>query len=72
MIKPVLDLEFTPAVLELRKFNEDVLASGHTNKLVVSIKRSLGYVYSREFTVYEDGYNDERNIFIIERFWIVF
>jgi len=68
MIKPALDQEFTPAVLELRKFNEEVLASGHTNKLVVSIKRSQGYVYSREFTVYEDGYNDERNIFIIERF----
>ena len=68
MIKPVLDLEFKPAVIELREFNKEVIESGHSNRLIISIKRNKGYIYSREFLIFEDGYNDERNIFIIERF----
>ncbi len=68
IIKPVLDLEFKPAVIELREFNKEVLESGHSNRLIISIKRNKGYIYSREFLIFEDGYNDERNIFIIERF----
>ena len=68
IIKPVLDLEFKPAVIELREFNKEVLESGHSNRLIISIKRNKGYIYSREFSIFEDGYNDERNIFIIERF----
>ena len=42
IIKPVLDLEFKPAVIELREFNKEVLESGHSNRLIISIKRNKG------------------------------
>ena len=57
MIKPVLDFEFKPAVIELREFNKEVIESGHSNRLIISIKRNKGYIYSREFLIFEDGYN---------------
>ena len=70
-----LDKGFKPAIIELRKFNEDVQAS-EKNRLVIAVERNNGYVYRREFDVFKDGIDDERNVFIVERIvksilWIV-
>ena len=72
----VLDKDFMPAIVELRKFKEDVLKSGNVNHLIIAVERNNGYVYRQELEVYKDGINDEKNIFIVERLiksilWIV-
>ena len=76
MRKPVLDQGFSPLILALRKFNEDVAACPKKQHLIVSVERAGGYIYRREFDVFPDGVDDERNALIIERFvksilWIV-
>lgn len=76
MIKPVLDEQFLPAIIELRKFNEDVAKYDNKVKIVISIERENGYIYSREFFLFPEGVDDKRNTFIIERFikavlWVV-
>lgn len=76
MILPILDQEFKPAIVELRKFQEDVQKSDKKQHLILAVKRNGGYVYRKEFDVFEDGIDDERNIFIVERLiksilWIV-
>ena len=70
-----LDKGFKPAIIELRKFNEDVQAS-EKNRLIIAVERNNGYVYRKEFDVFKDGIDDERNVFIVERIvksilWIV-
>ncbi len=72
----VLDKDFMPAIVELRKFKEDILKSGNVNHLIIAVERNNGYVYRQELEVYKDGINDEKNIFIVERLiksilWIV-
>ncbi len=76
MIKPVLEPEFKPAIIELRKFNEDVKNSGNPVKLMIAVERNDGYVYRKDFDCFKDGIDDERNIFITERIiksilWVV-
>ncbi len=76
MILPVLDKEFKPAITELRRFNEDVLKSNNKQHLIIAVKRNSGYVYRKEFDVFKDGVDDERNVFIVERLiksilWVV-
>lgn len=76
MILPVLDKEFKPAIIELRKFNDDVLKSNNKQHLIIAVKRNSGYVYRKEFDVFKDGVDDERNVFIVERLiksilWVV-
>lgn len=76
MILPVLDKEFKPAIIELRRFNEDVLKSNNKQHLIIAVKRNSGYVYRKEFDVFKDGVDDERNVFIVERLiksilWVV-
>lgn len=76
MILPVLDKEFKPAIIELRRFNEDVLKSNNIQHLIIAVKRNSGYVYRKEFDVFKDGIDDERNVFIVERLiksilWVV-
>ena len=76
MIKPKLDPDFKPAVIELRKFNEDVAKQKEKQHLIIAILRNGGYVYRKEFDVFKDGVDDERNIFIVERIiksilWVV-
>lgn len=71
----MLDKNFKPAIIELRKFNEDVKNS-ESNKLIIAVKRNNNYVYRKELDVFKDGISDERNIFIVERLiksilWIV-
>lgn len=75
MIKPILDQEFKPAIIELRKFNEDVKATDHQH-LIIAVERNNGYVYRKELDVFADGIDDERNVFIVERLiksilWVV-
>ncbi len=76
MIKPVLEPEFLPAIIELRKFNTDVSKVSNKQHLLIAVERDNGYIYRREFDVFPEGYDDERNTFIIERFikcilWVV-
>lgn len=76
MILPRLDKDFKPAIIELRKFQEDVKKSQRSQKLIIAVKRNGGYVYRKELDIFADGIDDERNIFIVERLiksilWIV-
>lgn len=76
MIKPILEQEFKPAIIELRKFHEDVKKSSNPTHLVIAVERNNGYVYRKELDVFADGIDDERNIFIVERLiksilWVV-
>ena len=76
MIKPILEPEFKPAILELRSFFEDVNKYPNKQHLVVSIERANGYIYRKEFDIFPDGIDDERNTFIVERIikcilWVV-
>ena len=71
-----LDKGFLPAIIELRKFNEDVKKEKECNHLIIAVERNNGYVYRKELDVFVDGVNDERNIFIVERLvksilWVV-
>ena len=68
MIKPVLEKEFKPAVIELRNFFKDVNDNGNKVKLTLAIERNDGFVYRREFFVFNEGIDDKRNSFIVERF----
>ena len=76
MFSNILDKNYKPAILELRKFKEDVLSSENPNKLIIAVERNNGYVYRKELDVFADGVNDERNVFIVERLiksilWVV-
>lgn len=76
MILPKLDKNFKPAIIELRKFNKDVLESNNYNELIIAVERNNGYVYRKTLKVFKDGIDDERNIFIVERIiksilWVV-
>ena len=76
MIKPILEPEFMPAILEIRKFNEDVSKCSNKQHIIIAVERDNGYVYRREFDIFADGIDDERNTFISERYiktilWLV-
>lgn len=76
MIKPILEQEFKPAIIELRDFNKDVAMQQDKQHLVIAIERDNGYIYRREFDVFLDGQDDKRNTFIVERMiksilWVV-
>ncbi len=73
---PILDNNYKPAVLELRKFKQDVLASKKATPLAICLERNSGYVYRFDLDVFKDGVDDERNFFIVERLiksmlWVV-
>jgi len=68
MIKPSLEQEFKPAIIELRKFFSDVAAQKEKQHLVIAVERENGYVFRKEFDIFLDGVDDERNTFIAERF----
>ena len=76
MTLPILDPNFKPAIIELRKFNEDVAKSENKQHLIIAIERNNGYVYRKELDIFADGIDDERNVFIVERLiksilWVV-
>ena len=76
MIKPILEPEFKPAILEFRNFQNEVNKLENKTHLTLSIERNEGLVYRKEFDIFPDGYNDELNTFIVERFiksilWVV-
>ena len=76
MIKPFLEPEFKPAILELRSFFNDVNKYPNKQHLIVSIERANGYIYRKEFDILPDGVDDARNTFIVERMiksilWVV-
>ena len=76
MIKPRLEPEFKPAIVELRKFHEDVAKCEKKQHLIIAIERAAGCIYRKEFDIFMDGVDDERNTFIVERLikcilWVV-
>lgn len=76
MIVPSLDKKFQPAILELEKFEKDVLDSKFYQPLFIAIERNDGYIYRYDMKIFADGYNDKRNLKIVERIiksilWIV-
>lgn len=76
MIKPILEPEFKPAIIELRAFFNEVKKYANKQHLIVSIERDHGYIYRKEFDIFPDGVDDERNTFIVERIikcilWVV-
>lgn len=76
MRKPILDPNFEPAIIALRKFNEDVAKQKDKQHLIVAVERAGGYIYRREFDIFCDGVDDKRNALITERLiksilWIV-
>ena len=76
MTLPILDPNFKPAIIELRKFNEDVAKCENKQHIIIAVERNNGYVYRKELDIFADGIDDERNVFIVERLiksilWIV-
>ena len=76
MITPVLDKNFKPAFVELHSFFEDVKKAPKKQHLIIAVERAEGCVYRREFDIFADGIDDERNTFIVERYikcilWVV-
>ena len=76
MIKPILEPDFKPAIIELRGFNKDVAKYSNKQHLIVAVERANGYIYRKEFDILPDGVDDERNTFIVERIikcilWVV-
>lgn len=67
MTLPILEKEFKPAIIEIRKFKEDVKKEKEKDHLLIAIERENNYVYRYELDIYKDGKNDERNFFIVER-----
>ena len=67
MVKPILEPEFKPAIIEIRKFNQDVNKYQNKQHLIIAIERANGYVYRKELDILPDGVDDTRNAFIIER-----
>ncbi len=73
---PILDKNYQPAILELRAFQKEVLASKKSMPLAICLERNNGYVYRFDLDVFQDGIADERNFFIVERIiksmlWVV-
>ncbi|MCQ2776150.1 MAG: ROK family protein [Bacilli bacterium] len=76
MFLPILEPEFKGAIFEFRKFVNDVKAADKKQHLIVAVERNDGFIYRKEFDIFEEGVDDERNIFITERtiksiLWIV-
>lgn len=76
MTKPILEPQFTPAIIELRNFVKEVSESKEKQHLILAIERNDGFIYCREFDLFAEGIDDERNTFIVERFiksvlWVV-
>jgi hypothetical protein len=72
----ILDKGFKPAIVELRNFFNDVAKAEEKSHLVIAVERNNGYVYRKQFDIFADGIDDERNTFIVERIvksilWVV-
>ena len=73
---PILEPEFKPAVIEFRKFTEDVKNTADKQHVIIAIERDNGYIFRTEFDCFADGLDDERNTFMVERIiksilWVV-
>ena len=66
-MRNILDKGFTPAIIELRKFREDVAKTNDKQHLIIAVERNNGYVYRSEFDVFAPGVDNERNNLIVER-----
>ena len=71
-----IDKGFVPAISAIRDFERDVISKGKSEHIGISIERNDGYVYRKEYDIFKEGVDDERNIFMTERIiktilWIV-
>lgn len=66
MTTPILDPNFKPAIVELRKFNQDV-AKSNKQHLSIAVERDNGYIYRKDFDIFAKGIDDERNNYITDR-----
>jgi len=65
---PKYDPDFKPAIIEIKKFNEEVSKSPDKTDLIICLERTKGYNYHYKTLIYKDGSgHDEENYFIIER-----
>lgn len=65
---PSLDKGFRPMILELKKFHEEVAASGKSDLLKICVERNDGYNYLYSLPVFSDGSGrDDDNYRIVER-----
>lgn len=76
MFHPILEPEFKPAIVEFRKFNEDVKKTSNKQHLIIAVERNDGFIYRKEFDCFAEGVDDERNVFMTERIiksilWVV-
>ena len=73
---PVLEPEFKPAIIEFRNFINDVNKAAEKQHVIIAIERDNGYIFRTEFDCFSDGFDDERNTFMVERIiksilWVV-
>ena len=64
---PILEKEFKPAIIELRKFNKSVSKQNAKEHLIIAIERENSYVYRYELDIFKDDQHDLENYFIVER-----
>ena len=62
-----LDQDFKPIILELEKFKKEVKDSDNQSLLSIILMKD-NFFYRKDIEVFSDGYNDEYNIYIIERY----
>ena len=74
---PKYDKDFKPAILEIKKFNEEVSKSTEKVELTICLERTKGYNFHYKTFIFKDetGHDDE-NYFFVERIckillWIV-
>ena len=53
-MKTILDKGFKPAILEIRKFNNDVAKENSKRHLIIAVERNDGYIYRKEFDVFNE------------------
>jgi len=76
MKSPILEPDFKPAIVEFRKFKEDVAKQKEKQHIIIAIERDNGYIYRTEFDCFVEGFDDKRNNFMVERtiksiLWVV-
>jgi len=66
-LKPSLDKNFQPAIIELTQYSQAVESTKKMTSLSIYIERNNGYNYIYNMNVFIDGYNDLENYRIVER-----
>ena len=62
-----LDADFAPLSVLLAQYKADVADAPETSSLSIAVERNQGYIYRKDFTIFPEGIQDERTIFLFER-----